>query len=40
MASLHCIFAVGLDISILRAPMAAAISPFSMEISIILKTHS
>ena len=26
--SLHCIFAVGSDMSILRAPMAAAISPF------------
>ena len=28
MPSLHCFFTVGSDISILRAPKAAAISPF------------
>ena len=31
--TLHCIFAVGSDISTLRAPMAAAISPFMSPLS-------
>ena len=33
MSALHCIFAVGLDISILRALMAAAITSFTSPLN-------